>query len=109
MPKKLTTEEFIEKAKAVHGDRYGYDKVEYVHSKSKVTIICPKHGDFKQTSNNHLTGKGCRTCSGLEPLTTATFIEKSKAVHGDTYGYDKVEYVNSHTKVLITCLEPGVS
>ena len=41
--KKLTTEEFIKRAKEVHGDKYDYSKVEYINSKTKVCIICPKH------------------------------------------------------------------
>ena len=43
---KLTTEEFIAKAKAVHGDRYDYSKVKYVDSKTKICIICKEHGEF---------------------------------------------------------------
>ena len=42
-------------------------------------------------------------------FTTEEFIEKAKAVHGDRYGYEKVVYINSGTKVIITCPEPGVS
>ena len=46
MAKKLTTQEFIEKAKLVHGDKYDYSKVDYVNSQTKVCIICPIHGEF---------------------------------------------------------------
>lgn len=46
MTKKLTTKEFIEKAKKVHGDKYDYSKVNYERSTIKVCIICPKHGEF---------------------------------------------------------------
>lgn len=49
MPKKLTTEEWVAKARAVHGDRYDYSKVEYINGKTKVCIICPEHGEFWQT------------------------------------------------------------
>ena len=42
MGKKITTEEFIEKAKAVHGDRYAYEKVVYINSGTKVIITCPE-------------------------------------------------------------------
>ena len=45
---KLTTEEFIKKTREVHGDKYDYSKVEYVSYRSKVCIICPKHGEFWQ-------------------------------------------------------------
>ena len=56
------TEEFIQKAKSVHGDRYGYDKAVYVNSRSKITINCPVHGDFEQRSDVHLGGYGCPSC-----------------------------------------------
>ena len=57
-------ETFISKAKAIHGEVYSYDKVVYTKSWNKVTITCPTCGDFEQTPNNHLSGKGCRKCSG---------------------------------------------
>lgn len=46
MGKKLTTEQFIEKARLVHGDKYDYSKVEYINSDTKVCIVCPIHGEF---------------------------------------------------------------
>jgi very-short-patch-repair endonuclease len=105
--KKLTTETFIEKAKAIHGDKCSYDKVEYVNHATKVIITCPEHGDFEQTPNSHLDGKGCLACSGRKQLTTETFIEKAKAIHGDKYSYDKVEYEKIYDKVMLTCPEHG--
>ena len=62
MAKKLTQEEFIERARQVHGDKYDYSMVEYVNSVSKVKIVCPKHGIFEQIPNNHLRGAGCFKC-----------------------------------------------
>ena len=61
--KRLTTKEFIEKARKVHGDKYNYSKVEYKDSHTKVSIICPIHGEFSQTPNNHLNGQQCPFCS----------------------------------------------
>ncbi len=55
-------EEFINKAKEIHNDKYDYSKVEYVNSSTKVCIICPKHGEFWQTPSNHLKGQGCPIC-----------------------------------------------
>ena len=107
MPRKMTTEEFIEKATVVHGDRYDYSKVVYVGSKQKVTIICSVHGEFEQIPNSHLRGQGCADCGGTKKSTTEQFIEKAKAVHGDRYDYSKVEHVNSSTKVTIICPEHG--
>ena len=60
---KLTTEEFIAKAKVVHGDRYDYSKVEYVNNKTKVCILCEEHGEFMQSPSMHLRGHGCAKCS----------------------------------------------
>lgn len=62
----MTTEEFITKARAIHGDKYDYSKVEYVNNKTKVCIICPEHGEFWQTPNGHLGNKGCRKCGTLQ-------------------------------------------
>ena len=61
--RKLTTQEFIDKAKKIHGDKYGYSKVEYIKSASKVCIICSKHGEFWQIANAHLQGQGCPRCT----------------------------------------------
>ena len=46
MGKKKTTEQFIEKARKIHGDKYDYSKVEYINATTDVCIICPKHGEF---------------------------------------------------------------
>jgi len=99
----LTTEQFIEKAQKVHGNKYDYSKVEYERSNKKISIICPKHGDFWQTPASHLSGIGCPYCANNARKTTEQFIEKAKKIHGDKYDYSKVEYVNSQTKVCIIC------
>ena len=62
MPRKLTAEQFIEKAIKVHGSKYNYTKVSYLNSTTKVIITCPIHGDWEQLPNNHLKGKGCYKC-----------------------------------------------
>lgn len=107
MPRKLTTKEVVERARKVHGYRYGYDKVVYLGGRTKVIITCPEHGDFKQEATSHLMGHGCAKCSGNAKLTTEEFIERSRGVHGDRYGYGKVKYVATATKVTITCPEHG--
>lgn len=62
MTKRYTTEEFINKAKEIHGDKYDYSKVVYVTCNIKVEIICPIHGSFFKTPYNHISGKGCPSC-----------------------------------------------
>jgi glutaredoxin len=100
--KNVTKEEFIEKVILVHGEWYDYSKVVYVNNKTKVLIICPIHGEFWQTPNAHLSGRGCPHC-GRVPLTKEEFVERSVLVHGDFYDYSKVVYVNANTKVCIIC------
>ena len=53
---------FIQKAIKKHGSKYDYSLAKYKNSKTKVKIICPEHGIFKQTLNNHLSGHGCPKC-----------------------------------------------
>jgi hypothetical protein len=107
MPAKITTSEFIERAKAVHGDKYDYSKTFITSMVKNTTITCPIHGDFETRAANHLLGVGCSECSGNKKLTTESFIKKAHLVHGDRYDYSKVNYVGAKTKVVIICKEHG--
>lgn len=63
MSRRLTTEEFIQRAKAVHGDRYDYSMAEYTGRDKPVRIICKKHGEFLQMPFVHVgQGHGCPAC-----------------------------------------------
>ena len=98
------TEEFIAKAKEIHGDKYDYTKAVYITSKTKMTLICPIHGEFEQRPYDHLSGKHCQKCSHIaktisRSLTTEQFIAKAKLAHGGKYDYSKVNYVNKKTNV----------
>jgi hypothetical protein len=57
-----TLDECIDKFKTKHGDRYDYSLVDYKKSHSKVIIICPQHGQFKQQASSHWMGSGCPSC-----------------------------------------------
>jgi hypothetical protein len=63
MPKKLTIEEFIQKAVQKHGKKYDYSLVILINCQTKVKIICPVHGIFEQTPVMHLRGQECHKCS----------------------------------------------
>jgi len=108
--KRSNTETFIQKAQVVHGiDTYDYSKVKYIHAHSKVIIICNKCKNiFTPTPNNHLNGSGCpidgrEKCANIFRKNTKDFISQAKEVHGDTYDYSQVKYINNKTKVIITC------
>ena len=104
---KCTTEEFIQKAKLVHGNKYDYSQVEYINSKRKVCIICPEHGEFWQKPSQHLiTNCPCQKCSCII-RTTEDFINKAILIHGNKYNYSKVEYKGKDIKVCIICPEHG--
>ena len=60
-----TLQNFIYKAKLIHGDKYDYSKVEYINNSTKVCILCPEHGEFLQTPSNHLLGQGCPRCAKI--------------------------------------------
>ena len=100
-------EKFIEKACKVHGNRYDYSKVEYSNHLSKVCIVCHEHGEFWQTPNAHLAGQGCIKCAGKEKKTTNQFVEEAKKIYGDKYEYSRCNYINSKTKVIVTCPKHG--
>lgn len=53
----LTTEKFIKRAKAIHGDKYDYSETEYINMKTKVKIRCQKHGVFELIAGNHINPK----------------------------------------------------
>ena len=109
MGRKLTTKEFITRAKDVHGGKYDYSLVEYVNNRTKVRIICPEHGVFEQIPSNHLLGHGCLQCiNNQRRSTTGEFITRAREIHGDRYDYSLVKYVNAQTKVKIICPEHGV-
>lgn len=103
-----TKEEFVAKARLVHGNKYDYNKVIYVNRHKNTTITCPIHGDFEQTPGNHLAGKGCTECgidirAKKKILGLKKFIEKSNKIHKGKYNYSKTVYINNSTKVIITC------
>lgn len=110
---KKTTEQFIERAKETHGDKYNYDLVNYVDSIEKVEIYCNTHKIiFLQRPSIHLQGSNCPYCANEEGtekrrLTTDKFIEKAKEAHGDRYDYSLVSYSDCNAEVTIVCKHHG--
>lgn len=102
-----TNKKFIEDAKKRHGDKYDYSHVNYINCETKVIIICPVHGIFKQIAKDHIRGSGCSKCSLLTKKSLAKtqkqFIEDAVKIHGDLYDYSLVKYTNCHSKIIIIC------
>lgn len=111
----LTTEEVIEMAKNVHGEKYDYSLVEYHNDNSeRLPIICHEcdengneHGIFAPVWSSHLMGVGCPKCNGGVKFGKEKFIEDAKRIHGNKYNYDKFIYVNAKTGGIITCPRHG--
>ena len=98
----VTTESFIEEAKAIYGDRYGYDKVNYKNGEHRIIVTCPIHGDFEVFAREHLDGKGCPKCAKGEK-----FVSKLVEKFGDKFGLDNFVYEDSQTPVELICPEHG--
>ena len=103
--KTITQEEFLLRAREVHGDRYDYSKVNYINTMTPITIICPIHGEFEQLPSHHIHLKqGCPNCAHDKlRLTTDEFIKSAQEIHGDKYSYEHTIYINNYTPVIITC------
>lgn len=99
---------FINRAIEVHGDKYDYSKVEYKGSFPHVTIICKKHGEFRQSPANHLSGRTCDKCARESTRAGKEKIEAIfRSVHGNKYDYSKTEYSNLRAKITIICEKHG--
>lgn len=104
-------EQFIHDARAVHGERYDYSLVDYVSARSSIKVICPKHGEFKQTASGHLNA-GCHLCANeksaeRQRMTTEEFIAQARSIHGDYYDYSLVDYKGNKEKIVIICPKHG--
>lgn len=70
---------FIVQARAIHGEKYGYEAFEYINVSTKGQITCHLHGNFVQAPNNHLRGSGCPRCA-RELLKEGTFKQQCEAL-----------------------------
>lgn len=98
---------FIKKAKKIHGDKYDYSKVNYTANKKAVEIICPVHGSFMQTPSDHLKGWGCSKCSKKYKPTTEEWVDSVKDLYGGKYDLSKVIYKDNKTPIEVICPEHG--
>lgn len=106
---KYSTEEFIKKAIEIHGSKYTYLKCIYLGSVKKCIITCKTHGDFKQSPNCHLQGKGCKDCSfDARRGTLKEFIDEANIIHNFKYDYSLFIYKTYKIKGIIICHEKDI-
>ena len=112
----MKTDEFISKARTIHGEKYDYSKSDLDNSdeKGRVCIICPIHGEFWQRPAYHLMGGGCKKCGVnsahlKQKYDNNKFIFLAKKIHGDKYIYTKTDMNNRDEKgrVCIICSKHG--
>ena len=111
--RRSNTEQFIKKAKEIHGDKYDYSVSEYNGAGNPITIICKKHGPFSIPAGKHIQGKGCQKCGNerkgaYRKVSLEDFIRRAKEKHGDKYDYSLVDLKNTWSKVDIICPIHGV-
>jgi Zn finger protein HypA/HybF involved in hydrogenase expression len=112
MVQRLTQEEFIRRAKEVHGDKYGYEGAVFKGTKSPVRLRCPEHGYFEQQARVHLQGGDCRKCgfrkiSGSRRKSQDEYVRQAIEKHAGRYDYSEVEYRGRGHKIRIVCDEHG--
>lgn len=107
--------EIITLSNEIHENKYDYSLIkEYKNDRIKYPIICPEHGVFYQTFNNHIKNKqGCPICGRLQcdkkrTKTFEEFYQKATLIHGDTYVYNDENYIKNNIKIGITCKKHGV-
>ena len=106
---RVSSDEFIKRAKAKHGNKFDYSKTKYTLADNKLIVICPKHGQFKITPHHHLENLGgCMECLKetnrkrfIKPK--EKFLEQAIKIHDDKYDYSKVDYKGAKVKVKIIC------
>ena len=109
MARRLTIDEFIGKAKIVHGDKFTYSNITYRNGVSFITIICPIHGEFEQRASSHLEGKGCMKCAGKNrQIGVDLFLNRAKLVHGDKFDYSLItDYKECKAHLNVICKKHG--
>ena len=105
--KKLTTEQFIEKAKKIHGLKYEYSKSIYINKRTKIEIICSNHGSFWQLPLNHLNyTHNCPHCLKINKINELSdILNRFKKKHGSKFDYSEVNYKGMNANIKIKCVK----
>jgi hypothetical protein len=99
---------FIKKSTEIHNNKYDYSLVNYSNNRTKIKIICPIHGIFKQTADKHSNRKhGCPSCGKTKKITKEYFLSKTNELYGDLFKYPNLSFDNCHDKIEIECTKHG--
>lgn len=116
MPNKQFSKEVaVARFRKRHGERFNYDKVEFVDNDTEITVTCGVHGDFQVTPNRHYLGPCCKGCKNDHlrnirrkvTMTREEYIVLAVAAHGDKYDYSKMEYLGTNHPIVAKCKKHG--
>ncbi len=114
MAVRVDFQEFLRRARKVHGEVYDYSNSEAhftTYKEGKIPIVCSEHGAFEQTPFHHVWRKqGCPRCAGNEKVGFEEFLRRARKVHGEVYDYSTSElnYTSfKGSKIAIGCNEHG--
>lgn len=102
----LTTKQFKQRARDVHGKRYNYDSAVYKGNDAHLKIQCKNHGAFTQSARLHLAGYGCSKCNN--ELKLADIIKKATDVHEGYYDYSSNKAASRMEIFKVGCPVHGV-
>ena len=111
---KLTAEEWRRRVRDAHGGRYRYTHLDGdLCAASKISVICPKHGEFRQRLGDHARGIGCRKCgnergASIRATTKEDWMRRFRAAHGNHYTYPHLpDKITTSEKIQIVCPKHG--
>lgn len=108
MPRKVSFDEFLERSKILHGEKYNYSKVFFKTVTDKIEIICPIHGSFWQEATSHLRGYAYKHCnSGVKRKGQSTFLKQAKKKFGNKFDYSKTQVERFQDPITIRCKKHG--
>jgi ssDNA-binding Zn-finger/Zn-ribbon topoisomerase 1 len=113
MGKKLTNKDVKKRIREIHNDLYDLSRVEYVNRRTKVELICSKHGSWLTYTEQLFRGQGCPKCGKKiagkkRRLTFNDFVKRANEIHSIEYEYYKEGYVKSSSKLKIKCPIHGI-
>lgn len=100
--------EFETKAFLRHGYKYDYSRVNVVNNRTKVEILCNKHGSFYQAPDHHIRGRGCPACAKeargpVDKPSPSEFFKRATEIHSGFYDYSRSTFTKLSDKIDILC------
>ena len=107
---KLTTEEYIIRAKEKWGNKFDYSKTNYINAIRKITIICESGHEFEYNPYSHINNNpnnkgGCDKCARLriKNIAAEKFLEKAQKKHGKIIDYSNFVWIGREKQNTFTC------